>query len=77
MLARHPERGRSAAWLGEIDASTEKDFQAEIQSINAVMLRPDTVVREWRVGDFHLLYYHAADALYLASLRHSKQQQFF
>lgn len=77
MLARNAERGKPAAWLNALDSSIELAFLAEIQAVNTATLSQSTVVREWRVGDFHLLYYHAADAVYLASLRHGKQEQFF
>lgn len=69
LLAEHPDIGRPAQ-LNLRQGAEESVWLQRMASQTATRrLRP----REWLIGDFWILYYRSAKAVYLASARHVRE----
>jgi hypothetical protein len=72
LLSRQPGLGRRVDHGG---AASDVD-QALLSRLMPLEALLNAEPREWLVGEFVLLYYATPQAIYLASLRHARQQQF-
>jgi hypothetical protein len=69
VLALHPDIGRPAQ-LSLSMSNAERDW---LQRLAPLTARRRLQAREWLLGDFWILYYRTADAVYLVSVRHERQ----
>jgi hypothetical protein len=72
LLSLQPELGRRMDH-GSAAFDADQALLSRLMPLEALL---NAEPREWRIGDFLLLYYTTPKAIYLASLRHARQQQF-
>ncbi len=72
LLAEQPDIGRPAQ-LHLLHIPAESAWIARLAPLSA---RRRLQAREWLLGDFWILYYRSADAVYLVSARHSREAQY-
>lgn len=72
LLAAHPDIGRTAQ-LSLIQNESEQHWLKRLAPLTA---RRRLQAREWLLGDFRILYYRAAGAVYLASARHEREAEY-
>ena len=69
LLALQPDIGR-VAQLSSSQSEAERHWLLRLAPLTA---RRRLQPREWRVGEFWILYYRASGAVYLASARHERE----
>ena len=72
ILAAHPDIGRPAQ-LRLMQNESEENWLKRLAPLTA---RRRLQAREWLLGDFWILYYRAAGAVYLASARHEREAEY-
>jgi len=72
LLAAHPDIGRPAQ-LRLMQNESEENWLKRLAPLTA---RRRLQAREWLLGDFWILYYRAAGAVYLASARHEREAEY-
>ena len=72
LLAAQPDIGRPAQ-LSVNQGETEKNWLNRLAPLTA---RRRLQAREWLLGDFWILYYRSASAVYLASARHEREAEY-
>lgn len=72
MLAAHPDIGRPAH-LNVSMSNAERNWLLRLAPLTA---RRRLQAREWLLGDFWILYYKTANAVYLASARHEREAEY-
>mgnify|MGYP001165925987 CR=1 FL=1 len=72
LLAAHPGIGRPAQ-LSLLQNESEQRWLKRLAPLTA---RRRLQAREWLLGDFWILYYRAAGAVYLASARHEREAEY-
>jgi plasmid stabilization system protein ParE len=73
LLAAQPDIGRPAQ-LSLIQSESEKSWLNRLAPLTA---RRRLQAREWLLGDFWILYYRSASAVYLASARHEREAEYW
>ena len=73
LLAAQPDIGRPAQ-LSLIQSESEKSWLNRLAPLTA---RRRLQAREWLLGDFWILYYRSAKAVYLASARHEREAEYW
>jgi hypothetical protein len=73
LLAAQPDIGRPAQ-LSLIQSEAEKSWLNRLAPLTA---RRRLQAREWLLGDFWILYYRSAKAVYLASARHEREAEYW
>jgi hypothetical protein len=72
LLGAHPDIGRPAQ-LGLTKSRTERKWLERLAPLTAQRrLQP----REWLLGEFWVLYYRSARAIYLVSVRHEREAEY-
>ncbi len=69
LLAAHPDIGRPA----QLNLHQSAEESAWLQRMAAQTATRRLQPREWLIGDFWILYYRSAQAVYLASARHVRE----
>ena len=72
LLSAHPDIGRPAQ-LSLMQSESEKNWLNRLAPLTA---RRRLQAREWLLGDFRILYYRSASAVYLASARHEREAEY-
>ncbi len=72
LLAAHPDIGRPVQ-LSLTQSESEKNWLSRLAPLTA---RRRLQAREWLLGDFWILYYRTAGAVYLASVRHEREAEY-
>lgn len=72
LLGAQPDIGRPAQ-LGLLQSQSEKEWLNRLAPLTA---RRRLQAREWLLGDFWILYYRGASAVYLASARHEREAEY-
>ena len=72
LLAAQPDIGRPAQ-LSLTQSESEKHWVTRLAPLTA---RRRLQAREWRLGEFWILYYRGSNALYLASARHEREAEY-
>jgi hypothetical protein len=72
ILAAHPDIGRPAQ-LSISMSNAERNWLLRLAPLTA---RRRLQAREWLLGDFWILYYRTASAVYLASVRHEREAEY-
>ncbi len=72
ILAAQPDIGRPAQ-LTLDQSESEKNWLNRLAPLTA---RRRLRAREWLLGDFWILYYRSATAVYLASARHERESEY-
>ena len=72
ILAAHPDIGRPA----QLSLTQTESEQHWLKRLAPLTARRRLQAREWRLGDFWILYYRAAGAVYLASARHEREAEY-
>ena len=72
VLTAHPDIGRPAQ-LSLIQIESEKQWLKRLAPLTA---RRRLQAREWLLGDFWILYYRTASAVYLVSARHEREAEY-
>lgn len=72
ILAAHPDIGRPAQ-LSLTMSNAERNWLLRLAPLTA---RRRLQAREWLLGDFWILYYRTASAVYLASVRHEREAEY-
>ncbi len=72
LLAVRPDIGRPAQ-LSLTQTDSEQHWLKRLAPLTA---RRRLQAREWLLGDFWILYYRAAGAVYLASARHEREAEY-
>lgn len=72
LLAAQPDIGRPAQ-LSLTQSKTEREWLNRLAPLTA---RRRLQAREWLLGDFWILYYRGASAVYLASARHEREAEY-
>ena len=72
LLAMQPDIGRPAQ-LSLIQSESEKNW---LNRLAPLTTRRRLQAREWLLGDFWILYYRSARAVYLASARHEREAEY-
>ena len=71
-LAAHPDIGRPA----QLSVSMSKAERNWLLRLAPLTARRRLQAREWLLGDFWILYYRTASAVYLASVRHVREAEY-
>jgi hypothetical protein len=71
-LAVHPAIGRPAQ-LSQTMSNAERNWLLRLAPLTA---RRRLQAREWLLGDFWILYYRTANAVYLVSVRHEREAEY-
>ena len=69
MLAANPDIGRPA----QLSLTQSKSEQNWLERLAPLTARRRLQAREWLLGDFWILYYRTASAVYLVSVRHERE----
>ena len=69
LLSAHPDIGRPAQ-LSQVHGDAESAWLKRLAPLTAARRLQ---AREWLLGDFWILYYSSANAVYLASARHMRE----
>ena len=72
LLAEHPDIGRTA----QLSLLQNESEQHWLKRLVPLTTRRRLQAREWLLGDFWILYYRAAGAVYLASARHEREAEY-
>ena len=72
LLATHPDIGRPAQ-LSLTMSNSERNWLLRLAPLTA---RRRLQAREWLLGEFWILYYRTASAVYLASARHEREAEY-
>jgi len=72
LLAVQPDIGRPA----QLTLTRSQDESAWLERLAPLTARRRLRAREWLLGDFWILYYRSADAVYLASARHEREAKY-
>lgn len=72
VLALHPEIGRPAQLIMST-SDAERDW---LQRLAPLTAHRRLQAREWLLGEFWILYYQAANSVYLASVRHTREAEY-
>jgi hypothetical protein len=72
LLAVQPDIGRPA----QLTLTRSPDESAWLERLAPLTARRRLQAREWLLGDFWILYYRSADAVYLASARHERESRY-
>ena len=72
ILAAHPDIGRPAQ-LSLTLSNSERNWLLRLAPLTA---RRRLQAREWLLGEFWILYYRTASAVYLASARHEREAEY-
>ena len=72
ILAAHPDIGRPAQ-LSLSMSNSERSWLLRLAPLTA---RRRLQAREWRLGDFWILYFWTASAVYLVSARHEREVEY-
>lgn len=72
ILAAHPDIGRPAQ-LSLTMSNSERNWLLRLAPLTA---RRRLQAREWLLGDFWILYFRTASAVYLASARHEREAEY-
>jgi len=72
LLAVQPDIGRPA----QLTLTRSQDESAWLERLAPLTARRRLRAREWLLGDFWILYYRSADAVYLASARHEREARY-
>ena len=72
ILATHPDIGRPAQ-LSLTMSNSERNWLLRLAPLTA---RRRLQAREWLLGEFWILYYRTASAVYLASARHEREAEY-
>lgn len=72
LLAARPDIGRPA----QLSLTQTESEQHWLNRLAPLTARRRLQAREWLLGDFWILYYRAAGAVYLASARHEREAEY-
>ena len=72
LLAKHPDIGRPA----QLSLTQNESEQYWLQRLAPLAARRRLQAREWLLGDFWILYYRTASAVYLVSARHDREAEY-
>lgn len=72
LLGAQPDIGRPAQ-LSLLENEAERKWLIELAPLTA---RRRLQAREWLLGDFWILYYRSASAVYLAAARHEREAEY-
>jgi hypothetical protein len=73
VLALHPDIGRPAQLTRRV-STAERDW---LQRLAPLTAQRRLQAREWLLGEFWILYFRTADSVYLASVRHERQAEYY
>ena len=73
LLAARPDIGRPAQ-LSLTQGRAEKEWLNRLAPLTA---RRRLQAREWRLGEFWILYFRSANAVHLASARHEREAEYW
>ncbi|MSQ53049.1 MAG: hypothetical protein EXR28_14310 [Betaproteobacteria bacterium] len=72
MLGRHPDIGRPV----QLSVTISESEQSWLQRLAPLTAARRLQAREWLLGDFWILYYRTASAVYLVSARHEREAEY-
>jgi hypothetical protein len=72
LLAVQPDIGRPA----QLTMTRSQAESAWLERLAPLTARRRLQAREWLLGDFWILYYRSASAVYLASARHERETEY-
>ena len=72
MLSQHPDIGRPV----QLSLTMSESEQNWLQRLAPLTAARRLQAREWLLGDFWILYYRTASAVYLVSVRHEREAEY-